>query len=259
MARDRHGDWRGFTLIELLVVVAIVVLLVSILVPTLSKARIKAKVVKVHAELHGIGRALEMYADDQREYPLAQSFCAGESQNMDQYYELPAELFREHYLTGRMQGDGKHEYVWYKDPFDPDGNSLKYMKTGVGWGNNHQLTSYRIWVPKDFPNDDCNDVNDVCYPTYKLNPAPDPRPWERWVVDEHSPVAYAIWSCGPGGKIDWLAFQESQIADDPNRSHLPVPSRNWYPNEGAGGESIVCHVMTSKYFHQGAGHRFTSQ
>ncbi len=244
----------GFTLIELLVVVAILVTLIAILLPGLSRARLKAKVVKVHAELRGICLAVDMYHEDSRAYPLAQSYCAGESANMQQYYELPAELFEGDYLSGRMEQDGKHTYTRFQDPFDQQGNSYKYLRPGVGWGNNHQMTSHRIWVPKDFPADENEDIQ---YPTYKQNPDPDAPPWNRWVVDERSPVSYVVWSCGPGKQIDWLAFQESQM-DEPNQSHLPVPSRNWYPNVGPNGESIICHLTTSEHFRQGPGHRFTS-
>ncbi len=248
---------RGFTLIELLVVVAIIAMLIAILVPSLSRARLKAKVTKAHAELRGIGIALHQYHDDYRDYPLAQSYCAGESQSMDQYFELPAELFSAGFLSGRMDTDDGHTYTRFRDPFDPNGNSYKYMKPGTGWGNNHQMTRYQIWVPENFPDDDGEDVH---YPTYKPNPAPNPKPWERYIVDEESPVAYTLWSCGPGGPIDWLAFQESQMAGDAEdeRSHLPVPSRNWYPNVGPDGESILCHLVTSKHYRLGPGHRMTS-
>ena len=251
----RGARCDGFTLIELLVVVAVIAMLVAILVPSLAQARLKAKVVKVHAELRGVDLSLLQYHDEYRGYPLAQSFCTGESQNMDQYFELPAALFESGHLSGRSQQDGKHTYYRFRDPFDPEGNSYKYIKPGTGWGNNHQLTSYRIWVPDAFPADQ---GEDICYPTYKQNPDPDAPPWSRWIVDAQSPVAYALWSCGPGGKVDWLAFQESQMSDDPNRSHLPVPPRNWHPAEGTTGESIICHVTTGEDYHGGAGHVVTS-
>ena len=54
----------GFTLVELLVVIAIIAILASLLLPALAGAKEKAKVAKVHAELYGVGLALEMYADD---------------------------------------------------------------------------------------------------------------------------------------------------------------------------------------------------
>lgn len=248
MGRRRHRN-PGFTLIELLVVVAVLALLMAILVPGLAKARLKAKVVKVHAELRGICLALDQYHDDFRDYPFSQSFCAGESVNMSQYFELPAELFTGHYLSGRAQRNGRHDYYRFRDPFDPEGNSYKYLKPGVGRGNNQQLTSYRIWVPRKFPGDD---GEDVCYPTYKQNPNPDAPPHERWIKDKRSPVAYAVWSCGSRGPVPWLEFQESQMTDG---SHLPVPPRTWH---GPTREGIICHLTTSRYYRMGQGHRIMS-
>jgi len=235
----------GFTLIELLVTVAVIGLLLTILVPSLAEAKLKAKVVKAHAELHAVCVALEAYHHEYNDHPPAQSFCAGESQNMEQYFELPAELFASGHLSGRHQQSGKHEYFRFRDPFDPNGCSLKYIKPGVGWGNNHQLTSHRIWVPNAFPTDD---GEDTCYPTYTRNPDPAAPPSNRWIVDKNSPVAYAVWSCGPRGPIGWAEFQQSQ---DSEGSHLPVPSRHWYPHVRKG---IIVHLTTSKHSPMGQGH-----
>ena len=59
-----HLGKRGFTLIELLVVVAIISLLVSILVPSLQNAKALATQVVCQSNLHGIGQATYMYAND---------------------------------------------------------------------------------------------------------------------------------------------------------------------------------------------------
>jgi prepilin-type N-terminal cleavage/methylation domain-containing protein len=250
--RSFKGRWRivhGFTLIELLVVVAILGLLMALLVPSLAGARLKAKVVKAHAELHAVCTALEAYYGEYNDHPPAQSFCAGESQNMEQYFELPAELFATGHLSGRYQQNGRHEYFRFKDPFDPNGCSFKYIKPGVGWGNNHELTTHRIWVPTLFPGDT---GEDTCYPTYQRNPDPSAPPWERWLIDKSSPVAFAVWSCGPRGPVEWSEFQRSQ---DSEGSHLPVPSRNWYPQERRG---IIAHLVTSKHSPIGQGHYIAS-
>ncbi len=58
--RHRHA----FTLIELLVVIAIIALLVSILMPSLQKAKEMAKDVVCAANLHSIGYAMYLYAQD---------------------------------------------------------------------------------------------------------------------------------------------------------------------------------------------------
>jgi len=60
------GRPRGFTLIELLTVVSVVSLLFGILIPTLGRARIYARRNACRAQLHGVGLALRMYVDDNR-------------------------------------------------------------------------------------------------------------------------------------------------------------------------------------------------
>ena len=58
--------WPGFTLIELLVVVAIISLLVSILIPSLQHARELARRSLCMSNLHHIGVAMHMYANENK-------------------------------------------------------------------------------------------------------------------------------------------------------------------------------------------------
>jgi len=59
----------GFTLIELLVVVSIIGLLASVLLVAVNKTRIKARDAKRVADIAQIQKALELYYDDNGQYP----------------------------------------------------------------------------------------------------------------------------------------------------------------------------------------------
>jgi prepilin-type N-terminal cleavage/methylation domain-containing protein len=66
--RERAGPGRGFTLIELLVVIAIIAILAAILFPVFAKAREKARQTACINNLRQLGKALNMYADQNDDY-----------------------------------------------------------------------------------------------------------------------------------------------------------------------------------------------
>lgn len=69
MMRRFHCVRRGFTLIELLIVVVILGILAAIIVPQASSARSETRDAAREADLRSVEKALEMWANDNGNYP----------------------------------------------------------------------------------------------------------------------------------------------------------------------------------------------
>ena len=189
MKKKIHIYACGFTLVELLAVIAVIAILAGLLLPAIRNARLKAKVVKVHAELKSLGDGLEMYFNMFEKYPPARKGC---TTNQGDYNTFPQEV-----VTARCV-DFIPEDIFNK------GQKYKYTAPGPGWVNGWPQNVV-VYVPKGYPDNqgEKNDKNnDVMY-------------YSR----TKSPIKWALWSVGPYGA---LSFWESDY------EHVPVPKRTWY-------------------------------
>jgi prepilin-type N-terminal cleavage/methylation domain-containing protein len=197
----------AFTLIELLVVVAVIGILASLLLPALSVAKEKAKVAKVHAELYGVGLALEMYADDHEGgLPPVRVNC--NSDLSSHWCQFPIELAAEGYLP---RGDQPGLAARMEDVFNR-GHTYKYAAPGPQILNESAGGNYRLWIPDDFPL--CATNSGKYYSTRADSPV-------RWVV----------WSLGP--KPD-----STKTHDD----HAPLAGASWYRHARDGG--VIARMAT---------------
>lgn len=154
----------GFSLIELLVVVAIIAIIAAILFPVLGRAKVQAKVARVHVELKQIGDAVQMYCDDWNgRPPLASESC--QYVDVPNYYELPPPLYK--YLSTKR----------FYDPFNP-GRTYKYLAPGLGYKNN-SIGKITLYVPADYPASE--------------------RECKPYSSQKDSPIKWVVWSVGPSG------------------------------------------------------------
>lgn len=190
---DRPMVRKGFTLVELLVVIAIIALLVSILLPMVVTAKEIARAAKVHAELYGLGLALEMYGPDNGgAYPPVRVNC--NSNMRDHWCQLPVELAGGGYVPRGPKGGLAAEV---EDEFHP-GHTYKYAAPGPGLMNNDPGYDHTMWIPDDFPRcraatgKYCSDV-------------------------ETAPVRWAVWSLGP-----------EPGSEKSESNHSPLSAETWY-------------------------------
>ena len=198
------GSFRcAFTLIELLVVMALIAILAALLLPALARAKEKAKATKVHAELYGLGLALQMYSDDnENQVPPVRVNC--NTDLADHWCQFPVELAEQGYLP---KGDRPGMAANLEDVFNP-GHTYKYAAPGPQLLNDSPGGNFKVWVPGDFP--ECASTNG------------------QWVsTAAQSPVRWVVWSMGPRPKSP-----KSQS------SRAPLAGASWYRRAGDSGVLI---------------------
>ena len=194
--------FAAFTLVELLVVVAIIGVLAGLLLPALSRAREKAKAARVHAELYGIGLALEMYsADYDNKFPPVRVNC--NSDLASHWCELPVELARDGYLPHGSQG-GREANM--EDLFNPQ-HTYKYAAPGPQLLNGTPGGNYALWVPTNAPTGMSGGGK------YFADP-------------KASPVRWVVWSLGP-----------QPSSPKSQGTYAPLSSACWY--RGAGDTGVI--------------------
>ena len=197
----RPGRACGLTLVELLVVMAIIALLVAVLLPSLGAAREMARAAKAHAELHGLGLALTMYAlDNGRTYPPVRVNCNDDLR--EHWCQLPVELAEGAYVPSGPPGGGLAAAV--EDVFHP-GHTYKYAAPGPGLMNGEPGYDHAMWIPADPPACESSDG--------------------EWCSDpKQGEVRWAAWSLGPQ--------PDSEKSTNPR---APLDASAWYRRAGDTG------------------------
>jgi prepilin-type N-terminal cleavage/methylation domain-containing protein len=203
--QSSYKDWfmhnrKAFTLIELLIVISILALLIGILLPVLGRARLRAKVVVVSAELYQIGLGLEMYGiDNNNKFPPTRADCNPTARK--HVYALPQELSKGNYLPGGQIGPIRFadiEDKFYKDC------AYKYIAAGPMYDyHGTPFGNQPLYIPEGFPDNSGTKLI-------------------KYEEPDKSPVSWVLFSVGPRFDIDL----ESKTF--PINKGYPIKESFWY-------------------------------
>jgi len=128
---------KGFTLIELLVVIAIIGLLSTIVLVSLNTARAKARDVRRLSDMYQILIALEMYYDDNNEYPEENSSNGSWEHSFEDGGDF-IDFLKDHDYMSKVpvdpiNGGGKHYsyYVYPAGSYNCDNSRGQFFVLGI--------------------------------------------------------------------------------------------------------------------------------
>ncbi len=134
----RVKNGAGFTLIELLVVIAIIGLLASVVLVALNGARQKSRDTKRIADIRQLRKALELYYDDNGQYPIS-GWVASNQSNWN-----TLEVALKPYVS-KLPKDPKQDASGW--PFQGK-FSYAYYGNGYGCAGQWYMLVYRLEVAK---------------------------------------------------------------------------------------------------------------